>query len=117
PLAFGVPLSTPLTGSSVMPFGSAPVNTDHVYGGTPPVACSVCEYATPTVPAATDGVTICSAAGLTTNEKARVAGVGPPVTWTMKLNVPGVVGVPLNTPVAGSSISPPGRLPTVTDQP
>jgi hypothetical protein len=38
------------------------------------------------------------------------------VTWTVKLNVPAVFGVPLITPVEGASVRPPGRAPDVTDQ-
>jgi hypothetical protein len=38
------------------PAGSVPLDTDHVYGGVPPVALRPCEYATPTVPAGNDDV-------------------------------------------------------------
>ena len=37
-----------------------------------------------------------------------------PVAVTLKLNVPLVVGVPLNTPVEGFRFRPGGRLPTET---
>jgi hypothetical protein len=45
----GVPPMTPAP-DSVRPAGSVPVVTDHAYGGVPPVAANVCEYAVPTVP-------------------------------------------------------------------
>ena len=37
------------------------------------------------------------------------------VTWTVKLAVPGAVGVPLMAPVVARE-SPAGRLPVLTDQ-
>ena len=46
----GVPLITPLDEFSVNPAGNDPDFTDHVYGGLPPLAARVSEYATPTVP-------------------------------------------------------------------
>lgn len=47
--AVGVPLMTPVDELSVSPDGSEPV-IDQVYGGCPPVAERVAEYATLTVP-------------------------------------------------------------------
>ena len=41
--------------------------------------------------------------------------VPPPVTWTVKVEVPADVGVPLTAPPE-LSVSPAGRLPEVTDQ-
>ena len=49
PVAVGVPLTTPAL-DKVRPAGRLPTVTDHVYGGVPPVAARVCEYAVPTVP-------------------------------------------------------------------
>src|SRR6185503_8752171 len=47
----GVPLISPLELLSESPAGSVPVVTiQFEYGAVPPVAASVCEYATPTVP-------------------------------------------------------------------
>jgi hypothetical protein len=36
--------------------GKTPPLTDHVYGGTPPPADSVCEYGVPTLPSGRDEV-------------------------------------------------------------
>jgi hypothetical protein len=74
-------------------------------------------YAVPTVPAGADVVETERGGGLITmlNGADAVCGVGVPlsVTWTVKLNVPGFVGVPLI--VAPVRVSPSGRAP-VTDQ-
>jgi hypothetical protein len=43
------------------------------------------------------------------------AGLELPVAWTVKLAVPGVVGVPLITPVEESRPRPAGRFPLLTD--
>ena len=111
----GVPLKTPAE-ESVSPAGSAPENTDQLYGVVPPVAANVWLYAVPTVPAGSgDDVVIDSAAGSTVTENAFVA-VPPPLTWTVKLEAPAAVGVPLKTP-AEDSVSPAGSAPDNTDQP
>jgi hypothetical protein len=50
PLAVGVPLITPLEGSSVRPLGSDPVVTahvQHVASGVSSLALSACEYNVP----------------------------------------------------------------------
>ena len=115
PAALGVPLKTPAE-DSVNPAGSVPEVTDQLYGGVPPVAASVWLYALPTVPAGSGlTVVIDSAAGSTVTANAFVA-VPPPVTWTVKLEVPAALGVPLKTP-AEDSVSPAGSAPEVTDQP
>ena len=58
----GVPLIA--APDSVRPAGSVPDVTDHVYGGVPPVAANVCEYAVPTVPFERgDGVVMVSGGG------------------------------------------------------
>ena len=44
PAVVGVPDDGPVAGSSVRPGGSEPDSSDHVYGGVPLVAASVCEY-------------------------------------------------------------------------
>jgi len=89
-----VPLSTPAA-DRVSPAGSDNSDTDQVYGVVPPVAANVWLYAVPTVPAGSGlAVLIESAAGFTVTLNAFVA-VPPPVAWTVKLEVPAVVGVPL----------------------
>lgn len=57
PAVLGVPLITPL-GLRLSPAGSTPAATDQEYGGVPPVADSVCEYARPTVPPGSGDVVV-----------------------------------------------------------
>jgi len=94
----GVPLRTPAE-DRPSPAGSVPAVTDQLYGVVPPVAASVWLYAVPTVPAGSEAVVIerDTGAALIVTENAFVA-VPPPVTWTVKLEVAAVVGVPLRTP-------------------
>ena len=114
PAALGVPLKTPAE-DSVSPTGSVPAVTDQLYGGVPPETASVWLYGVPAVPAGSGlTVVIDSAAGSTVTVNAFVA-VPPPVTWTVKLDVPAALGVPLKTP-AEDSVSPTGSVPAVTDQ-
>ena len=53
PAVVGVPLMTP-DGERARPAGGEPTDMAHEYGIVPPVAASVCEYATPTVPPGND---------------------------------------------------------------
>jgi hypothetical protein len=50
PVAVGVPEITPVPAVSASPAGSAPLAIDHVYGGVPPLAARVAEYAVPATP-------------------------------------------------------------------
>ena len=50
----GVPDSSP-PDDSVIPAGSVPLDTENVYSQVPPLAVSVCVYATPTAPAGVVG--------------------------------------------------------------
>ena len=50
PAVVGVPLITPVLGSSCSPAGRLPLATDHVYGSVPPVAWKFALYGTPTIP-------------------------------------------------------------------
>jgi hypothetical protein len=62
-------------------------------------------------------VIIDSRAGFTVTLKVLAArpgiGVDESVTLTLKLLLPGAVGTPVRTPVAGFRLSPAGRLPEV----
>ena len=46
----GVPVIAPVAAFSDSPAGKLPAETLNVYEPVPPVALTVCEYATPTVP-------------------------------------------------------------------
>jgi hypothetical protein len=103
PAVVGVPLITPAL-DTVSQVG-APV-TDHVYGGVPPVAARLWEYAVPTVPFERgDSVVIASGGGSTVRANGFVVICDAlSRTWTVKFTVPAVVGVPLISP-AGDSVS------------
>jgi hypothetical protein len=60
PAAAGVPAMAPDEGFSESGAGKAPPpgTIDQVYGGVPPTAWSVCEYATPTVALGRDGAVV-----------------------------------------------------------
>src|SRR5580704_17159468 len=79
PATVGVPLITPLEAFSDKPAGSVPVLTVQLlYGGVPPVACSVVfGYAAPTMPLGREVVVMVggAAAGLTTNVTGSTTGL------------------------------------------
>jgi hypothetical protein len=111
----GVPLSTPAE-LKVNPVGSDPPATDHVYGSTPPVPDSVCEYGAPTVPSGkTPAVTIVSKGGLMAKENDFVALTCLlSVTSITKGKEPAVVGVPVRLP-SEFKVNPGGMAPPATD--
>lgn len=113
PAAVGVPeIVLP---ERLSPAGSDPLATDQVYGGVPPVAFSVCEYPTPTVPAGNDEVLMLNAGALIVNDSPTLADPeAPSVTLTVKLDDPAAVGVPAIVPP--ERLSPAGSDPVATDQ-
>jgi hypothetical protein len=117
PAVVGVPEIVPVEPPSDSPAGSEPDTTDQLYGVTPPVAASVCEYATPIWPFGTLVVVITRSGGITIDRAfvAVSAGACESVTLTVKLEVPAVVGVPEITPPELKE-SPAGRLPELSDQ-
>jgi hypothetical protein len=113
PAAPGVPEIVP-PADRLNPAGSDPTDTDHEYGADPPEAASACEYAVPTVPVVSDVVVISNAA-LIVSDSAFVAFLlALSVTFTVKLLVPAVPGVPEIVPPA-DRLSPAGRDPIDTD--
>ena len=117
PAVVGVPLIAPVPAFNVSPAGSAPAVTLHVYGGVPPVAAIVCEYAVDTVPAGSGlPLLIVRVGGLIVSVYALDAvcgGAAASCTPTVKLAVPAVVGVPVMAPVELFSVSPAGNDPAV----
>jgi hypothetical protein len=111
----GVPLITPAV-DGVRPAGSAPDVMDHIYGGVPPVAAKLWEYAVPTVPFGRgDAVVIASGGGSTVSANDFVVICDAlSRTRTVKFAVPAVVGVPVITPAA-DNVRPAGGVPDVTD--
>src|SRR5207342_357048 len=97
------------------PAGSAPLMIDQVYGGVPPEAFSVAEYAVPTAPDESAGCVVIVRPEVTVNENCLVAGTEPPlsVTCAVKLNEPPAVGVPAIVPVEAFRFNPAGSAPLV----
>jgi hypothetical protein len=113
PAVMGVPEIVPP--KKLNPAGSDPLASDHVYGGDPPVALSVWEYATPTVPGGTEDVVIINAGALMRIDRAALAEPEPlSVTLTVKLEGPAAAGVPEMVPPERLSAA--GRDPVATAQ-
>jgi len=86
PTVVGVPVSAPAL-ESASPGGSGPVVTDHVYGGVPPVALKLWEYATPGVPpGSVVEVVIVGGAVASTDSSTHPLSTFPSAsaTWTLK---------------------------------
>ena len=71
PKLAGVPLRTPLA-ANASPAGSVPEASDDEFPPAPPVAESVCEYATPTVPFGSELVVMASGGGLIVMESGQL---------------------------------------------
>jgi hypothetical protein len=117
PAVVGVPPITPVA-DKLRPAGSVPEDTHQLYGAVPPVAASIWLYAVPTVPAGREAVVIerATAAGLIVKVNAFVDETPLAVTWTVKLEVAAVVGVPPRTPVEEFRVRPAGSVPPDTVQ-
>ncbi|HEY3838650.1 MAG TPA: hypothetical protein VGL72_18860, partial [Bryobacteraceae bacterium] len=112
PAALGVPDMVPP--ERLNPAGRDPVDSDHVYGGDPPVALSACEYATPVVPGGNEDVVIFRAGVLIVNDNWAVAETDAlSVTFTVKLDDAAAVGVPDMVPP--ERLNPGGRDPVDSD--
>ena len=113
PEAVGVPLISPVREFSVRPVGKLPDARLHVYGVLPPDAARVCEYDAVTVPS--ERVAVVTVRVLYIVIESALVSVAPlsSITWTVKLLVPAVVGVPLITPVEAFKLNPAGRTPIV----
>jgi hypothetical protein len=108
----GVPEITPVLVFSVSPAGSDPAVMLHVYGAVPPTAPSMNEYAVPTMPAGSGDVdVIVSFATIMMLRFAVAVLLSASVTFTVKLELPAVVGVPDITPVLEFSDNPAGNVP------
>jgi len=82
----------------------------------PPVAASVCEYATPVTPAGRGDDVVIESCAVIVIESALVAVCDAlSVTWTVKFAVPADVGDPLIAP-PDDNPKPAGSVPTVMDQ-
>jgi hypothetical protein len=118
PAAVGAPEITPVEAARLKPVGSEPETMLQLYGVVPPLACSVAEYAVPSVPPASAEVEI---AGTEASATARLSALVPElfaasVTRIVGENAPTVFGTPEITPVEAARLSPVGRLPDATLQ-
>ena len=121
PGVVGVPLNTPPE-ERVKLFGIPVAGAFHVYGGVPPVAVSDKVYALPRTPAGSRAgvvmftVPVAGPVTTTIRKSAVAVWVGlPDCAWTVKSNVPPVVGVP-DIPPFVLNERPGGRTPLITDQ-
>jgi hypothetical protein len=105
PAVVGVPLSTPAV-LRLIPAGS-PVAVQP-YGGVPPAADKLAEYAAPAVPSGGDEVVMMSGGAIVTDKFSVPVALLASVTVTLTENGPAVVGVPLIVPVNGSTPRPGG---------
>src|ERR1019366_7716197 len=108
PAADGVPLITPVEEFNVKPCG-VPVICQ-LWAPVPPVAVSVCEYGTPTMPSLSAVVVIFSSGFVTVIVVLAVAlcgGLPESVTWNVSgVAATTVIGVPLTTPVEAFNVKP-----------
>ena len=114
PGAVGVPPTVqPL---SVSPAGNVPDVIEQLYGVVPPLASIVALYAMPTVPLGNEFVSVRAAGLITIVSGPEVVCVGEPesVTFTVTVELPAVVGVPLT--VHPLRLSPVGSVPDVMMQ-
>ena len=108
---------TPVDGVSVVPGGIAPLRIDHVNGLTPPVSVIVCVKPDPTVdPLELPQLAVNLAVMMIEQEIGAATLPAESVAVSEKVKVPVAVGMPDNTPVAGLSVSPVGKLPDVSAQ-
>src|SRR5262245_42271940 len=103
PAAVGVPEMAPLAAASARPAGSDPLVTAHEMGARPPADARGLEYASVTSPSGSGDAVVMASPAKTEMLSGRLAVLAlASVTWTVKLDVPAVDGVPETAPVAPS---------------
>src|SRR5262245_45129128 len=112
PAAVGAPEMAPVAASSDRPAGSDPLVTAHEMGARPPAEVRVLEYARATSPSGSGDAVVMARPVKIEMLSARVAGLAlASVTWTVKLELPAVDGVPESAPVVPLSAIPFGSAP------
>src|SRR4051812_36593948 len=99
--------------------GNVPEVNCQVYGPVPPLAPSVCAYATPAVPFGSDAVVRSSGGARVRGRLAVAVCCGDPEWATLKVSgvaVTAAVGVPPIVPVDAFRVSPAGNTPAVSCQ-
>src|SRR5689334_4597954 len=118
PAVVGLPVMAPVVAFNANPAGSDPVTIDHLYGVIPPLAASVVEYETPTVPLGNGDTVVIDNTVLITSVKLLVtvaAGEAESFARATNVNDPVAVGVPAMVPVDAFRVNPPGSNPLLTD--
>jgi hypothetical protein len=102
PVAVGLPVMAPVALIDKPAGNTLPLASEKVSGGLPPVAVTVAVYELPTTPFGRPVVVICKllATVIERTAVAVCAGLLASVAWTVKVVVPGAVGVPLIRPAA-----------------
>jgi hypothetical protein len=119
PAVVGVPEISPVDAARLNPAGNVPALTLQLYGVVPPLACSVPEYAVPTVPPVSDVVVTvggCAAAATAILNTFVPVLFTASVTCTVNDTVPAAVGVPEISPVDAARLNPAGNVPALTLQ-
>lgn len=117
PAVVGVPVTAQFA-PRLSPAGREPEVIAQLYGDVPPLAPIVAEYGVPTVPPGSVPVVIVSAAGaivMLTVPIADCAGLPESVTFTVTVEVPAVVGVPVTAQFV-PRVRPAGSVPAVIEQ-
>lgn len=117
PRCVGDPARLPVPELSEMPGGKPPAVMFQEYGGMPPVPVNDAEYGLPTVAGGGGGLVMFN--GGAPIAMPRLASARAPrlsVTWTVKPELPALVGVPESWPVDGLSEMPGGSAPPASSQ-
>jgi hypothetical protein len=117
----GVPEIKPVEALRVSPPGRVPALTENVYGATPPVAVRVALNDVPTVAPPRGGTVRLSGGGAATFSAAVFVFVARVLSVTSNVICAAgpltcVVGVPEIKPVEALRVSPPGRVPALTEK-
>src|SRR5579859_1923462 len=103
------------SGPSFRPGGIVPAVAAQVYGGRPPAAFNVCEYAVWIVAGGSTDPVMMAKPEPTTSVNCWVARFAAlSVTSTVNVKVPLVMGVPESCPLDGFKLMPPGGEPELT---
>ena len=111
PLVVGVPEMTPEDDARLNPAGSAPEETDQLYGAVPPDVCRVCEYGVPTAAEASAGTGTLRGGAATAMVRAEdftSEGLLESLAAILTEKFPLTFGVPEIMPVVGASDTPEG---------
>ena len=119
PVAVGVPEITPVVRPIDSPGGRLPLATLHAYGAVPPDTVNAAVLYGVFSTAGGRGGTVIGSGPLVmmkVDTGATAPAPRPSFTAIENVNDPAAVGIPLNVPVAGSSVTPGGSAPVDTEK-